>query len=99
MSLIRTFLPISVTILVLIVAYGAIYIDPRFTLLLLPPMMVFYLADDQYLPEGIAQRFRNPKPLTKVSLVISGLYFGFKLTGLDLREVLGGGDKSNGGEL
>mmetsp|Transcript_14548 Transcript_14548/g.20555 ORF Transcript_14548/g.20555 Transcript_14548/m.20555 type:complete len:100 (-) Transcript_14548:118-417(-) len=99
MSLVQTFLPISAALLVLTVAYGAMYIDSRFTLLLLPPLMVFYFGDDRNLPEGVAERFRNPKPLTKVLLVISGLYWGFKITGLDLQEVLGQDNKPNGNEL
>lgn len=83
MTLVRTFLTISMTLLIATVAYGAIYFDGRCTLLLLPPLLAFYAADERYLPAIVTEAMRNPKPLSKLSLVIAGLYFGLKISGFD----------------
>jgi hypothetical protein len=83
MALVRTFLTISKILLIASVVYGVIYVDARCTLLLLPPLLAFYATDERYLPEKVAEAMRNPKPLSKLSLLIAGLYFGLKLSGFD----------------
>lgn len=89
MPQVRTFLFISATLLIVTVAYGAIYVDPRFTVLLLPPLLAFFACDERYLPETVAEAMRNPKPLSKLILSVAGLYFGFKIVGFDFVSALG----------
>lgn len=83
MTLIQTAIFLSAACLVVIVAYGAIAIDPRFTLLLLPPLVAVW-ADERYLPEAAAERLRNPKPMTKAFLALTGIYLGLRVTGCDV---------------
>ena len=45
LTVIRTIKNISIFALVAVVAYGAAFIDGRFTMLLVPPSLVVYLSD------------------------------------------------------
>jgi len=83
MTLIRTAIFLCTTCLVVVVAYGAVAIDPRFTLLLLPPLLALY-SDERYLPESVSERLRNPRPMTKAFLSLMGIYFGLRITGCDV---------------
>ena len=83
MPLIQTAIYFCVACLAATVVFGAVFIDPRFTLLLLPPLIAFY-ADESYLPEAVAERMRNPKPMTKALLALTGTYIGLRLTGCDV---------------
>lgn len=74
---------LSTACLVVTVAYGAIFIDSRCTLLLVPPLVALY-ADERYLPESLSERLRNPKPMTKVFLAMMGAFIGLKITGCDI---------------
>lgn len=100
MTLIQTAIAICAACLVVIVAYGAVFIDPRCTILLLPPLLAVY-SDEQYLPASVAERLRNPKPMTKVFLAAMGLYFGSRITGCDmdagLQKLLGNNPQGDGG--
>ena len=101
MTMIQTAIIFCATCLVAIVAYGAIFIDPKFTILLLPPLVAIYV-DERYLPESVTQRLQNPKPMEKVFLALLGLYLGLRITGCNvdgaLQNFLGIEQKGGGGQ-
>mmetsp|Transcript_40072 Transcript_40072/g.78283 ORF Transcript_40072/g.78283 Transcript_40072/m.78283 type:complete len:101 (-) Transcript_40072:314-616(-) len=61
---------------------GAYLYDPRFTVLLLPPLAAGLLSEIK-LPAVLDARLRNPGLLEKMLLSFGGVWLGCKLTGVE----------------